>query len=133
MITLEQIKLLEQKVEAALQKIVELQHENNTLKQKNEDLLVEIELIQEQSEKNKIEEVGIEKKILSILDKLNNVEDTVRQTQSETTIELPSTTASVENNVNLETHQNTPKKNESVFGNTTSTYHHEINESLDIF
>ncbi len=82
MITLEQIKLLEQKVEAALHKIVELQNENASLKSENEDLQTEIELLQEECKKFVDDESKIEKGILSVIERLNTVEDTVRQTQS---------------------------------------------------
>ncbi len=83
MISLEQIKLLEQKVEQALKKIIVLQNNNTTLQTENEELKVEIELLKEQCERLEKDEEKIEQGILNVLDKLNNVEDTVRQAQSE--------------------------------------------------
>ncbi len=81
MISLEQIKLLEQKVEQALKKIIVLQNNNATLQTENEELKVEIELLKEQCERLEKDEEKIEQGILNVLDKLNNVEDTVRQAQ----------------------------------------------------
>ncbi len=82
MITLEQIKLLEQKVDIALKKILELQSINANLKLKNDDLETEIALYKEQLSNNSKEDELIEKGILSVIDRLNFVEDTVRQTQT---------------------------------------------------
>lgn len=89
MISLEQIKLLEQKVDIALKKILDLQSVNANLKLKNDDLETEIALLKEQAAISGQEEELIEKGILSVIDRLNFVEDTVRQTQ----------TSVVENNV----------------------------------
>ncbi len=81
MISLEQIKLLEQKVEQALKKITELQNEKAQLACENEELKIEAELLKEELERLAQDEEKIEQGILSVLDKLNNVEDTIRQTQ----------------------------------------------------
>ncbi len=84
MISLEQIKLLEQKVEHALKKIVALQHDNEKLTSENEDLKTEVELLREQCERLEQDEEKIEQGILSVLDKLNTVEDSIRKDQDQT-------------------------------------------------
>ena len=86
MISLDQIKLLEQKVDIALKKILELQTVNATLKSKNDDLEIEVALLKEQLELNGHDEELIEKGLLSVIDRLNFVEDTVRQTQTQTVV-----------------------------------------------
>lgn len=79
MISLGQIKLLETKVESALQKIVELKDLNSQLMTENMDLQTEVELLQEQCTRFEQDEAKIEQGILGVLDRLNTVEDTVRQ------------------------------------------------------
>lgn len=84
MISLEQIKLLEIKVENALQRIIELQNKNSQLKIENGDLQAEIDLLQEQCTRFEQDEVKIEQGILSVLHRLDSVEDTLRQSETQT-------------------------------------------------
>ncbi|MFI3257541.1 MAG: cell division protein ZapB [Spirochaetales bacterium] len=79
MISLEQIKLLEKKVESALQKIVELQNLNSKLENENSDLQTEVELLKEHCSRFEQDEAKIEQGIISVLNRLNSIEDAVRQ------------------------------------------------------
>ena len=85
MISLDQIQLLGKKVESALIRIVELQNENAELQNKCAELETrnsELSRLVADFEQN---QNTIEQGILSVLDRLNSIENTVLQTDSEST------------------------------------------------
>lgn len=84
MISLEQVQLLEHKVETAVAKIAELQKENDFLRAKFSELKVQYDELQkmdvERSSKLSLYEQNqprIEEGIMKALERLNNVEDSV--------------------------------------------------------
>ena len=94
MISLDQVQLLEKKVESAVAKIVELQNENSELKQKCIAYKSRSEELQNQASSFEADQNKIEQGILHVLDRLNIVEDSVREViTNETTSEneVPST------------------------------------------
>ena len=92
MISLDQIQLLEQKVELAVKKISELQKENDflrsefsTLKVKNDELQKSNTEMQNKLTIFENDQPKIEQGIINALKYLDNVEDSVLNTRSQTT------------------------------------------------
>lgn len=77
MISLEQIRLLEQKVEVAVSKIKQLNEENALLKKKCTDLEKEKEEVKSKLSIFEQDQVKIEQGIINALDRLNTVENSV--------------------------------------------------------
>ncbi|WP_314743918.1 cell division protein ZapB, partial [Treponema lecithinolyticum] len=80
MISLEQIRILEQKVESALARLKELQNENAVLKHENTELKTQVSELNETCSRFEQEEGKIEQGILHVLNRLNTMEDTVQRT-----------------------------------------------------
>lgn len=80
MISLEQIRILEQKVESALARLKELQNENAVLKHENTELKTQVNELNETCSRFEQEEGKIEQGILHVLNRLNTMEDTVQRT-----------------------------------------------------
>lgn len=77
MISLDQILLLQQKVESAVEKISQLQAENDALRTKCSELSNSLSRKTEQLSKFEDEQKNIESGILHALEKLNLIENTV--------------------------------------------------------
>ena len=80
MISLEQSRILEQKVESALARLKELQNENAVLKHENTELKTQVSELNETCSRFEQEEGKIEQGILHVLNRLNTMEDTVQRT-----------------------------------------------------
>lgn len=78
MISLEHMRLLEEKIDFLLKKLSILQEKNSSLTKENENFRAEIDLLKEQCELFEENEGKIEKGILSVLNRLNTVEDSIR-------------------------------------------------------
>jgi chromosome segregation ATPase len=85
MISLDQIQLLGKKVESALIRIVELQNENAELQNKCAELETRNSELSRLVADFEQDQNTIEQGILSVLDRLNSIENTVLQTDSEST------------------------------------------------
>lgn len=79
MITLDQIRLLEQKVESAVAKIARLEAENSELKQRCQQLENEKSQIKSTLYNFEQDQEKIEQGIINALDRLNTVENSVLQ------------------------------------------------------
>lgn len=77
MLSLDQIKVLERKIEAVVSRVMELTSENNTLKQKIDFLVQENQMLQSKVEAFESDQEKIEQGIISALDRLNTVENSV--------------------------------------------------------
>ncbi len=77
MLSLDQIKVLERKIEAVVSRVMELTSENNTLKQKIDFLVQENQILQSKVEAFESDQEKIEQGIISALDRLNTVENSV--------------------------------------------------------
>jgi|WetSurMetagenome_2_1015567.scaffolds.fasta_scaffold193952_2 FtsZ-binding cell division protein ZapB len=77
MISLDQILLLEQKVESAVEKITQLQVENDALRSKCSELSNAVSNKSEQLSSFEKDQNKIENGILKALDRLNSIENTV--------------------------------------------------------
>ena len=81
MISLSQVRLLEQKVENAVTKILQLQKENAELREKCELYESKTNKLAEQVSIFEADQTKIEEGIVSVLNKLNSVEDSIKSTQ----------------------------------------------------
>ena len=80
MISLDQVKLLEQKVESAVAKIQQLQAENDALRTKVTELTTAVSAKSEQLSSFASEQDQIESGIKKALDRLSSIENTVLKT-----------------------------------------------------
>ncbi|MGI5173387.1 hypothetical protein H0R92_07265 [Treponema sp. OMZ 840] len=78
MISLNQIQLLEQKVESVLQLVSQLQNEKSDLENQNADLKMQLQKITAKYEHFEQDGAKIEQGILSVLNRLNDMEDAVQ-------------------------------------------------------
>jgi FtsZ-binding cell division protein ZapB len=82
MISLDQVQLLEQKVGSAVEKITQLNAENSALRAKCAELQSALDAKSEQFNSFQSDQNKIEEGILSALDRLNTVENTVLESAS---------------------------------------------------
>ncbi len=85
MITLSQVELLEQKVESAVEKIQQLQAENDALRKKCSELTNAISVKSEQLTSFESEQSQIENGIKKALERLNSIENSVLKAASQVT------------------------------------------------
>lgn len=83
MISLSQVELLEQKVESAVEKIQQLQAENDALRKKCSELTNAISAKSEQLTSFESEQVQIENGIKKALERLNSIENSVLKAVSQ--------------------------------------------------
>ena len=85
MISLDQVYLLEQKVESAVEKIQQLQAENDALRKKCDELTNALSAKSEQLTSFESDQSQIENGIKKALDRLNSIENSVLKTASQNT------------------------------------------------
>ena len=78
MISLNQIRLLEQKIESILDLLAVLQSEKAVLEKENAKLKAEVQELAAKCSRFEQDEEKIEQGILSVLNRLNNMEDAVQ-------------------------------------------------------
>lgn len=83
MISLDQVYLLEQKVESAVEKIQQLQAENDALRSKCNELTNALSVKSEQLSNFESDQSQIENGIKKALDRLNSIENSVLKTASQ--------------------------------------------------
>ena len=83
MISLDQVYLLEQKVESAVEKIQQLQAENDALRNKCNELTNALSVKSEQLSNFESDQSQIENGIKKALDRLNSIENSVLKTASQ--------------------------------------------------
>ena len=117
MISLDQVQLLEQKVGSAVEKITQLSAENAALRTKRAELQNALDAKTEQFTSFQSDQNKIEEGILSALDRLNTVENTVLESanaESNSDGSVDYSYVSNENNGNNEeNNQNDPYNNGS--------------------
>lgn len=91
MISLDQVQLLEQKVESAVERITQLNAENDALRSKCAELTNALSVKSEQFSSFQADQNKIEEGILNALDRLNTVENTVLESASGDSIAQDST------------------------------------------
>jgi FtsZ-binding cell division protein ZapB len=96
MISLDQVLLLEQKVESAVEKITQLQAENDALRSKCSELTNALSSKTEQLSSFEQDQSRIENGILKALDRLNSIENSVLKAGSGSTPAAVKTTAEKE-------------------------------------
>ncbi|MCR5606322.1 MAG: cell division protein ZapB [Treponema sp.] len=107
MISLDQVQLLEQKVESAVERITQLNAENDALRSKCAELTNALSVKSEQFSSFQADQNKIEEGILNALDRLNTVENTVLESASGDSVAQDSDDSNVtENSSNDETVSN---------------------------
>lgn len=89
MITLDQVKLLEQKIESAVNKITQLQAENDALRSKCSELTNALSAKSEQLSFLEQDQNMIESGILKALDRLNSIENSVLKSAGQAAAPAP--------------------------------------------
>ena len=87
--TLDQVLLLEQKVESAVEKIQQLQAENDALRKKCDELTNALSAKSEQLSSFETDSSRIETGIQKALDRLNSIEDSILKSEGQ--VQIPST------------------------------------------
>ena len=85
MITLDQVHLLEKKVEAIVSKMNDLQRQNVALQEKNRDLIEKNSLLMQKISSFEADQNRIEQGILNALDRLNSMENSALKVGSSAT------------------------------------------------
>ena len=111
MISLSQVRLLEQKVENAVTKILQLQKENAELREKCELYESKTNKLAEQVSIFEADQTKIEEGIVSVLNKLNSVEDSIKSTQESDYASLKSSADEVFENSAEDSSLNPPQNN----------------------
>lgn len=88
MISLDQVQMLEKKVEVVVSKIAQLQHANDVLTAQNRELQEKNSLLVQKISSFEVDQNRIEQGILSALNRLDSMENAVLQTGS--TMQQPS-------------------------------------------
>ena len=107
MITLDQVQLLEKKVEAIVSKMNDLQRQNIALQEKNRDLIEKNSLLMQKISSFEADQNRIEQGILNALDRLNSMENSALKvgTSATTTQNVQEVVPSNTENVTEETSQ----------------------------
>lgn len=95
MISLDQVLLLEQKVESAVAKIAQLQAENDALRSKCSELTNALSCKSEQLSTFELDQNKIESGIINALNRLNSIENKVLNAVGQTGAQAPVTTQRV--------------------------------------
>ena len=85
MITLDQVQLLEKKVEAIVSKMNDIQRQNVALQEKNRDLIEKNSLLMQKISSFEADQNRIEQGILNALDRLNSMENSALKVGSSAT------------------------------------------------
>lgn len=110
--TLDQVLLLEQKVESAVEKIQQLQAENDALRSKCDELTNALSAKSEQLSSFETDSSRIETGIQKALDRLNSIEDSILKSEGQ--VQIPSTKSEVKSESKPETKSQTiSNQNES--------------------
>lgn len=86
MITLDQVQLLEKKVEAIVSKMNDLQRQNIALQEKNRELIEKNSLLMQKISSFEADQNRIEQGILNALDRLNSMENSALKVGTSATI-----------------------------------------------
>ena len=121
MITLDQVQLLEKKVEMIVSKLSDLQRQNFALQEKNRDLIEQNSILKQKVSSFESDQNKIEQGILKALDRLNSMQNTVLNVGSSVTNEQVQPNVSTQENVEQESlHNEEQSKKETTYENTNS-------------
>ena len=127
MITLDQVQLLEKKVEMIVSKLSDLQRQNFALQEKNRDLIEQNSILKQKVSSFESDQNKIEQGILKALDRLNSMENTVLNVGSSVTNEQVQPNVSTQENVEQESlHNEEQSKKETTYENTNSQLSQEF-------
>ncbi len=117
MISLDQVYLLEQKVESAVEKIQQLQAENDALRKKCDELTNALSAKSEQLSSFETDSSRIETGIQKALDRLNSIEDSILKSEGQ--VQIPSNKSDAKSEVKSESK---PETKSQTISNQNESY-----------
>lgn len=127
MITLDQVQLLEKKVETIVSKINDLQRQNSALQEKNRELIEKNSLLMQKISIFEADQNRIEQGILNALDRLNSMENSVLKVGT-SAINESQNVQPQEQETSEVVNENSPENNLTDFSNISDS---EQNTGLD--
>ncbi len=115
--TLDQVLLLEQKVESAVEKIQQLQAENDALRKKCDELTNALSAKSEQLSSFETDSSRIETGIQKALDRLNSIEDSILKSEGQ--VQIPSNKSDAKSEVKSESK---PETKSQTISNQNESY-----------
>lgn len=133
MISLDQVRLLEQKVEGMLALFSRLKSEKSALEKENGELKAELETLKAKCGRFEQDEAKLEQGILSVLNRLNDMEDAVQNVMDSSAVKSVEPEVSVhETGPEFDTHGTAPET-EAKGQNASAVSEPQTEAQLDIF
>ena len=110
MISLDQVRLLEQKVEGMLALFSRLKSEKSALEKENGELKTELETLKAKCGRFEQDEAKLEQGILSVLNRLNDMEDAVQNVMDSSAVKPAKPEVSVHETTRDKTHPPFPNR-----------------------
>lgn len=133
MISLDQVRLLEQKVEGMLALFSRLKSEKSALEKENGELKTELETLKAKCGRFEQDEAKLEQGILSVLNRLNDMEDAVQNVMDSSAVKSVEPEVSVqETGPESDTHGTAPETEDKA-QTASAVSEPQTDAQLDIF
>ena len=133
MISLDQVRLLEQKVEGMLALFSRLKSEKSALEKENGELKAELETLKAKCGRFEQDEAKLEQGILSVLNRLNDMEDAVQNVMDSSAVKSVELEVSVqETGPESDTHGTAPETEDKA-QTASAVSEPQTDAQLDIF
>ena len=133
MISLDQVRLLEQKVEGMLALFSRLKSEKSALEKENGELKAELETLKAKCGRFEQDEAKLEQGILSVLNRLNDMEDAVQNVMDSSAVKSVEPEVSVhETGPESDTHGTAPETEDKA-QTASAVSEPQTDAQLDIF
>lgn len=133
MISLDQVRLLEQKVEGMLALFSRLKSEKSALEKENGELKTELETLKAKCGRFEQDEAKLEQGILSVLNRLNDMEDAVQNVMDSSAVKPAKPEVSVHETGPAPDTQGTAAETEDKGQNASAVSEPQTGAQLDIF
>lgn len=133
MISLDQVRLLEQKVEGMLALFSRLKSEKSALEKENGELKTELETLKAKCGRFEQDEAKLEQGILSVLNRLNDMEDAVQNVMDSSAVKSVEPEVSVHETEPASDTQGTAAETEDKGQNASAVSEPQTGAQLDIF
>ncbi|MGP1600761.1 cell division protein ZapB [Treponema sp.] len=133
MISLDQVRLLEQKVEGMLALFSRLKSEKSALEKENGELKTELETLKAKCGRFEQDEAKLEQGILSVLNRLNDMEDAVQNVMDSSAVKSVEPEVSVHETGPASDTQGTAAETEDKGQTASAVSEPQTGAQLDIF
>lgn len=133
MISLDQVRLLEQKVEGMLALFSRLKSEKSALEKENGELKTELETLKAKCGRFEQDEAKLEQGILSVLNRLNDMEDAVQNVMDSSAVKPAEPEVSVHETEPASDTQGTAAETEDKGQTASAVSEPQTDAQLDIF